>query len=151
MPLASQLRTEHVFADIVAADGESALRFFAERMCSSIGIDSDALLEALEERESLGSTGIGGAVAIPHCRVETLKEAVLAVGICRDGVPYGAADGKPVKLFFLIVSPKSDPQQNLKLLSAISRWVREAGNVDRVLALDTRDAIYAALADLPGC
>ena len=151
MPLASSLRTEHVFADLQAEDGEAALRFFSERIGSSVGLDSETLLEALEERESLGSTGIGGAVAIPHCRVDSLEQAVLAVGVCREGVPYDAADGQPVKLFFLIVSPKSDPQQNLKLLSAISRWVREDGNVEKVLSLDDPAAICAALAGVPGC
>ena len=151
MPLASRIRTEHVFPDLIAEDGNSALRFLSERLSTSVGVESCTLLEALEERESLGSTGIGGAVAIPHCRLDTLEQAVLAVAVCRDGVPYGAVDGKPVKLFFLIVSPKSDPQQNLKLLSAISRWVREEGNVERVLALNGPDEIHAALADVPGC
>lgn len=150
MPLVSQLRTEHVFSDLRAEDGEAALRFFSDRLSPVVGLEPQALLEALEERESLGSTGIGGAVAIPHCRVDSLDEAVLAVGVCRDGVPYGAVDGQPVKLFFLIVSPKSDPQQNLKLLSAISRWVREEGNVEKVLALQDPSAIRAALADVPG-
>ncbi len=149
MPLASLIRPELVFAQIRGSGPADVLRFFARQIASCERLAEADVLKGLEERESLGSTGIGGAVAIPHCRVKGLREAILAVGVSPAGVPYEAADGKPVRLFFVIVSPKSDPKQNLRFLSAISRWVRQDGNVEKVVALESADDILAALQDVP--
>ena len=151
MQLANLIKSELVFSAVEVPGSREALWFFAQKIADSGPLNADAVYKALEERESLGSTGIGGGVAIPHCRMKGIKHALLAVGISRSGVAYEAADGKPVQLFFVIVSPQSDPQQNLKILSAISRWVREEGNVDKVLALSEPEAILEALAEVPGC
>jgi mannitol/fructose-specific phosphotransferase system IIA component (Ntr-type) len=75
---------------------------------------------------------------------------VLAVGIAPTGIDVQAADGQPARLFFVIVSPKSDPRQNLKFLQAVSRWVREPGHVEEILAHSSQAEILELLArELP--
>jgi PTS system nitrogen regulatory IIA component len=65
----------------------------------------NVILEILRGREELGSTGIGKGVAIPHCRSAVLPQLMLAFGRSQKGIDFGAVDGKPVHLFFLIASP----------------------------------------------
>lgn len=70
------------------------------------------ILETLKKRETLGSTGIGHGVAIPHCRTLSVSDVQLVVGLSSEGVEYDALDKKPVHLFFLIVAP---PQEKSNL------------------------------------
>jgi PTS system nitrogen regulatory IIA component len=150
MQLASLTRTRLVFPDLGVQDRDSVLRFFADRIGEVHSVDADQVFHGLLEREQLGSTGIGGGVAIPHCRIDGIDSAVLAVGIAPAGIDVQAADGQPARLFFVIVSPKSDPRQNLKFLQAVSRWVREPGHVEEILAHSSQEEILELLArDLP--
>lgn len=115
----------------------------AERL-EKLGFVSDSRQVAarLMEREQLGSTGIGRGIAIPHCKVESLKESILALGIAPDGVEFEAGDGLPVQIFFLLISPAVAAAQHLQTLAAISRWVRSGGEVQAILDLSDVAAIY---------
>ena len=86
----------------------------------------DKLLRALHEREQLHSTGIGDGVALPHARnalVGLVDRPVIVFGRHAQGVPYGAIDGLPAQLFFLIVAPTVT--QHLAILARISRVLRD--------------------------
>ena len=65
--------------------------------------------EALKKRESIGSTGIGKGIAIPHTRSLVLDRVYLVVGRSKEGIDFDALDGKPVHLFFLLCAPPQDP------------------------------------------
>ncbi|MEY4386130.1 MAG: hypothetical protein RLY20_1413 [Verrucomicrobiota bacterium] len=82
----------------------------------------DTLLRALHEREQLHSTGIGDGVALPHARnalVGLVDKPIIVFGRHNPGIPYGAIDGKPAQLFFLIIAPTVT--QHLGILARISR------------------------------
>jgi PTS system nitrogen regulatory IIA component len=148
MDLAALTRPELIFPDLAATDREEVLRELADRVAAAGAVrDAADLLGRLREREQLGSTAIGGGVAIPHCKLGTSAagRGVLAVGIARAGVPFGAADGKPVRLFFLVVSPSDAPADHLQTLAAISRWVKADRHVEQVLELDRPEAIFEVL------
>jgi PTS system nitrogen regulatory IIA component len=139
------IRQELVFPELPAADCQGVLRQLAERSAAAglIGLaDADRLFRALWEREQLGSTGIGQGVAIPHCKLRGLPHGIVAVGLARPGVAFGAPDGLPVAVFFLVLSPDESPAEHLLILSKVSRWVREDGHVATLLGLTDRDAIY---------
>ncbi len=67
------------------------------------------VLDALKKRESIGSTGIGKGIAIPHVRSVVLDDVYLVVGLSKEGVDFDSLDGKPVHLFFLLCAPPQDP------------------------------------------
>jgi len=144
--LGSLTHPQLVFPDLAARDVPGVLRDFADRV-AELGYVPDAgrLFEKLLEREQLGSTGIGSGVAIPHCKMKGLDRAILAVGATRRPVDFGAVDGEPVRLFFLVVSPNDAPAIHLQALSAISKWVKADHHVERILELDDRQAIYQLL------
>jgi nitrogen PTS system EIIA component len=125
-----------IFPGLAATDAAGVLREIAGRLATAgVVADAEALFQRLWEREQLGSTAIGRGIAIPHCKLDGLEHVVLAVGLAPGGVDFGAADGQPVRLFFVVVSPSRSPAEHLQSLAAISRWVKADGRVERLLGL----------------
>lgn len=93
-----------------------------------IAKDKD-LYEKLLEREELGSTAIGGGVAIPHCKMKGVKNPVVMLAISNKGIDFHSLDGKPSYIFFLVVSSPDNPSVNLQILAAIAHLVRKANRV----------------------
>ena len=152
MQLAALTRPGLIFPDLDAPDRATLLRALANRLFEQGAVaDSSTLFAKLWEREELGSTAIGGGVAIPHCKVDRLDEVVMAVAVASRGIDFGALDGETVRLFFCIVSPSKRPAAHLQCLAAISRWVKaDPRNVERLMALDDPQAIYTLLAEFDG-
>jgi PTS system nitrogen regulatory IIA component len=114
-----------IIEEIEAVDKQGVLREFARLLKSANRIDNEEeLLRALLERESLGSTGIGDGVAIPHGKLRRVSDMVVAFGRSRTGVDFQSLDAKPVFLFFLLVTPESKPGDHLKALARISRILK---------------------------
>ena len=85
------------------------------------GLDADEVLDGLETREALGSTGFGRGMAIPHCRDPRVRKPTLAVLRLDQPVDFAAADAQPVSLVFGLVSPENAGATHLHALAAISR------------------------------
>jgi len=98
---------------------------------------SDGLLyKMLKRRETLGSTGIGQNIAIPHCRSLVVNRLRVAFGRKLEGVDFGAIDGKPVHYFFLIVAPPLEvSNQYLPVLGKIAQFAKEPDVPDRLSKL----------------
>jgi PTS system nitrogen regulatory IIA component len=146
MQLGSLIRPELIFFDLPAADRSQILRAFADRIAAA-GLAGSAgeLYRKLCEREELSSTGIGSGIAIPHCKLDRLQRGLVAVGIVPDGVDFGAVDGQPVRVFFLVASPANAAAEHLQILAAISRWVKSSQNVEKLLQLRDPAAVYEFL------
>ncbi|HVG07602.1 MAG TPA: PTS sugar transporter subunit IIA [Thermoanaerobaculia bacterium] len=145
MRLASLTRPELIFPDLPAQDRAAVLHELAKRIAKAgVVRDTEDLFQKLWEREQLGSTGIGSGIAIPHCKLPGLSEGVVAIGMAPGGVDFGAADGQPVRLLFVVLSPSASPGEHLQVLATISRWVR-AGRADRILELREPEAVIQLL------
>jgi len=84
------------------------------------------LVKMLKRRETLGSTGIGQNIAIPHCRALAVNRLRVAFGRKLDGIDFNAIDGKPVHYFFLIVAPPLEvSNQYLPVLGKIAQFAKE--------------------------
>ena len=148
MRLASLTRPELVFVGLPGTDGPEVLRALAERVAASGAVaGAEELVRKLQERESLGSTGIGAGVAIPHCKLKGLRRGVVAVGVTDQGIDFQAVDGRPVNVFFLVVSPSESPAEHLQVLAAISRWIKADSHVEKLSTLGDPDAIYHLLGE----
>lgn len=147
MRLAELIDPELIFPDLAGKDGEAILRELAQRLADRGRVRKpEQLYERLRERESLGSTALGQGVAVPHCRLQGLSELLLAVGISVAGVDFGADDGEPVRVFFLMISPHSAAAEHLQGLAAISRWIK-GGQIARLLELDSAGDIHRLIGD----
>lgn len=87
--------------------------------------DVNKLVQILLKRESLGSTGIGQGVAIPHGKSDCVSTLVAAFGISRSGVNFDSLDGEPVYIFFLLIAPEDSAGPHLKALARISRLLKD--------------------------
>jgi PTS system nitrogen regulatory IIA component len=117
----------------------------SELFASVHGLDADAVLEGLEQREALGSTGFGRGVAIPHCRLESVSRPTLAVLKLEQAVDFKAADAVPVALVFGLVSPENAGATHLHALAAISRLMRDETMLTALGEAPDSEAIYALL------
>jgi len=99
---------------------------------------ADAMLfKMLKRRETLGSTGIGQAIAIPHCRSLVVNQLRVAFGRKLEGIDFKAIDDKPVHYFFLIVAPPLEvSNQYLPVLGKIAQFAKEADVPDRLAKLN---------------
>lgn len=82
-------------------------------------------VKILMERETLGSTGIGQGIAIPHGKSPEVSEIVAAFGVAKGGVDFESLDGEPVYLVFLLVAPPDAQGEHLKALAKISRLLKD--------------------------
>lgn len=128
-----------------AATRDDVLR----ELVSLLDVDAasaETLLRALQRRESLGSTGVGRGIAIPHCRSAVVERVRLAYGHRRDAVDYQAIDGQPVHDFFLIVAPP-DEVVNLYLpvLGRIAQFAKDPDVPARLAALTAPEEFLALL------
>ena len=109
---------------------------------------SDTLLRMLQRRETLGSTGVGRGIAIPHCRSLVVNRVRLAYGHHRNGVEYQAIDNRPVFDFFLIVAPPLEvSNQYLPILGKIAQFAKDADIPERLAGLQTADDFLRLLGE----
>ena len=109
------------------------------------GLDSNEILSSLVERERLGSTGFGHGVAIPHGKVEGLKQIYCLFARLPEAIDYQAIDGERVDLVFLLLSPPDAGAEHLKALAAVSRVVRHVPTLEKMRGARSRDALAAVL------
>ena len=146
MRLGALTRPELIFPGLQAPDRPQLLRLFAERIAGSGLIrNPDELFQKLWEREQIGSTGIGSGIAIPHCKLKGLARGIVAIGTVPGGVEFGAGDGHPVRLVFLVISPLDSPAEHLQVLAAISRWIKADRHAEGLLSLNDPKAIQQYL------
>ena len=121
------------------------LERLSDLFASVYGLDAHDVLEGLEQREALGSTGFGRGVAIPHCRLSAVSRPTLAVLKLEAPVDFKAADAVPVTLAFGLVSPENAGSTHLHALAAISRLMRDEAMMSALGDAPDEEAIYALL------
>ena len=107
---------------------------------------SETLLRMLQRRETLGSTGVGRGIAIPHCRSLVVSHLRLAYGHKREQVDFQAIDGQPVSDFFLIVAPPTEvSNQYLPVLGKIAQFAKDADVPQRLATLSSSEGFFDLL------
>lgn len=102
------------------------------------------ILTAICEREELRVTSLGEGIAIPHCKGPRIGSYAIAVGRCGDGIDYSAHDEKPVRVIAMISACNERPTEYLRLLSTVTRFVRE--QYRSILDADAVADMYGTLA-----
>ena len=99
--------------------------------------DADSIVEAVESREVLCSTGLDRGIAVPHAKTDAVPDLTIAIGISPDGVDYEALDGEPSKIFFLILAPPDQSGPHVQALSEIAKTTQSSVLVRMLLAAKT--------------
>lgn len=96
-------------------------------------IDQEEIYKVVHERETIGSTGLGDGIAIPHGKLNTLSELVICFGRSIEGVPFDAVDSKSVHLFFLLLAPTNSAGSYLNNLAKLARFLKSPRICSRLL------------------
>lgn len=146
MKVIAFLQPEDIIPALAAGTKEEVLEELAARVEERHpGLKRQDLLKILQERERLGSTGIGDGVAIPHAKLRGAGELVMAFGRSHGGVDFNALDGRPAHLFFLLVAPDDAIGIHLKMLARISRILKDPAVRKELLDAPDSAAIYTIL------
>ncbi|MGV9009103.1 PTS sugar transporter subunit IIA [Brevundimonas sp.] len=143
MDIAQLLAKDGVVLRSGASSKRQALHTVADTAARVLRLDEDRILDALLEREALGSTGLGYGVALPHARVEDLTQVVAVFIRLETPVAYDAVDDRPVDLIFALFAPPSDGAEHLRALAAASRALRSSEMRQQLRQARTADAIRA--------
>lgn len=115
----------------------------------SLGLDARRIQETLQQREKLGSTGLGQGIAIPHGKIAGVERVHGFFARISHGVDFDAVDGEPVHLVFMLLAPESAGADHLKALACISRLMRDPVLVQKLKGTDNSTALYALLTEPP--
>jgi PTS system fructose-specific IIC component/PTS system nitrogen regulatory IIA component len=105
----------------------------------------DAILEAIREREQKMSTGIKTGIAVPHGKTGSIEGTFGVMGVSKKGIDYGALDGEPVYLIFLLVSSADESGQHLKVLKKVASLIEYTDFYKKVLETETAEKAHAVL------
>ena len=145
MQLADFLDFDAIKTGLPGGNKKSLLQQLANIAAQRLDADPSAILASLTEREQLGSTGFGHGVAIPHGKVEGLKQIYCMFARVAEPLDYKAIDSRPVDLVFLLLSPPDAGAEHLKALAAISRVTRNGATLEKMRGARSRDALAAVL------
>ncbi len=130
----SEILTVARIKDLKAKTKDAVLEELAEIVADVSEITSpDTLLNSIKSRESIISTGIGMGIAIPHAKISSVTDFVIAVGRSAEGVDFQSLDGMPVHLFILIIASDTQGDDFLKLLGKIGAFFNKRGVIKRFL------------------
>ena len=119
------LTPDHLRLGLEVADKAELLDNLAKYAAAAVGLEPVTILAGLEQREKLGTTGIGEGVAVPHARLAGLGRLTgFFVRLARP-IDYEALDNAPVDLVFLLLAPESASAVQLKALARIARLLRD--------------------------
>ncbi|EKP0314325.1 fructose-specific PTS transporter subunit EIIC [Aeromonas veronii] len=143
------LINEHLInLDLKATRKEEVFTEMARLLASQGKVsDEQAFIKDLWAREELGNTGFEEGVALPHAKSAAVCNPAVAIGISRNGIEYGAEDGKPSHIFFMIASPDGGANHHIEVLAELSAKLIEEGFIAKLLAANTpADALALLLA-----
>jgi len=148
MKFSELINKNYIIPEFKGSTKKQVLEELVEALASNKGeIDKVELLNALLEREKLGSTGIGDGVAIPHGKLNGLDNIILLFGKSGQGVDFDAIDRKPVCLVFLLVAPADSAGLHLKALARLSRMLREKEFKNSLLMASDAEALLKIIID----
>ena len=106
-------------------------------------LDKDVFREAIFERESIVSTGIGLGIAIPHVKIKEVRDLTLCVGISKDGIDWNAIDNQPVHVVFLIAGSDEQHEVYLRILAKIVLLLKNRKRREKLIQARTIEEVVA--------
>ena len=142
MKISQLLDKKAIIADLNASDKKGVIDELSVAVSTTTSASAKDIAMVLMERDQLGSTGIGGGIAIPHGKLDAVKSIRVGFGLSKKGVEYDSLDNKPVHLFFLLLTPENSAGGHLKVLAQISKLLKMDQFKKKLLASESVDTIY---------
>jgi len=151
MRLSEILAIDNIIPELKAKDKKGVLGELAEVIANyDANIDKGMLVKVLIEREHLGSTGIGDGVAIPHGKLDSVKQPIVSFGRSKKGLDFDSMDGQPAFLFFLLLAPENSSGVHLQVLTKIARILKSSTFRKALMQVNSREEIYQTIIQTDG-
>lgn len=111
------------------------------------GLNASVAIDGLQERESLGPTGVGHGIALPHARLQELEKIIGVFLRLEKPLDYDSVDRQPVDLVFALFAPKDSGVDHLKALALVSRTMRDAAVCAKLRANTDPAKLHAILTE----
>jgi nitrogen PTS system EIIA component len=148
MKITDILKKDYIIDSLVSNDKASTLEELSSFLKNKGLISNkENLLNALMEREQLGSTGIGENVAIPHAKISEIDQIITIFGRSIKGIEFDSLDKKPVHFIYLVLAPAKSSGQHLKVLARISRLLKNKSLREAIMGAAEINQIYSIIAD----
>ena len=146
MSLTDSLKKEYCFCPLKGSDKAEVLMNLIADFAAAYGLDESQEREALDavlKRESLGSTGLEHGVAIPHAKVSFIHKPVVALAVGENDVDFSSADGKPTRVYFLVLGSDEHPSEHVQVLSQIAQVVKNTTMLNMMRNARTKDDLIS--------
>ena len=147
MEIADLLSPSAVMARLKAANKKQVLQEMSERAAEVTGLPERRIFETLNERERLGSTGMGQGIAIPHGRLAGITKMTGLFALLDAPVEFESMDDQPVDLVFMLLAPEGAGADHLKALARVSRLLRNQSLCEKLRASPTAATLYSLLTE----
>ncbi len=148
--LADLIQEANILVDLPAEDHASVVKALVQNMVATDLVSkthASTVTRLLNEREAMGSTAIGGGVAIPHARIGFSEEPLLAFALLRDGAGFNSLDGAPVHFVFMVLTPKEDDDAHRAVLRAITYFVKKPVHMKALAGCRTAEDVKSVFDD----
>jgi len=147
MALSGLVIKKGVIASLKAKSKKQALQELSNLAAEITGLEARDVFETLQQRERLGSTGLGAGVAIPHGKFQKLKKIHGIFARLDQPIEFDSTDDQPVDLIFLLLAPESAGADHLKALARISRLLRDPSMTAKLRGSDNVATLYSILTE----
>jgi PTS system nitrogen regulatory IIA component len=147
MDLSDLISSDAILPSLKASSKKQAIQALAEKAAEITGVEERVIFETLLQRERLGSTGVGGGIAIPHGKLPGIDRIYGLFARLARPVEFEALDDQPVDLMFLLLAPEGAGADHLKALARIARILREPGIAAKLRGSADKSALYAVLSE----
>ena len=145
MLIADLLRPANVLPRLRAPDKAGVLGALTDHASRSFGVDRAALLGALSKREALGSTGMGGGIAMPHARLADVGAPQAVLARLAPPVDFDAVDGRPVDRVLLLLLPAASSSAALNAMACAARCLHDPAVTAAMRSASGADELYATV------
>ena len=145
MQISEILRPEAVKVVSAASSKKRLLHDLADIADQAYGVTAAGALEALQERESLGPTGVGHGVALPHARIDGIGAVSGVFVLLQKPIDFDSIDRQPVDVVFALFAPEDAGVEHLKALALVSRTLRDPSVCDKLRANTDPATLFALL------
>ena len=121
MNLADIIPLSNIYLNVNASSKKALFKEIAAKISNKLNIEQNNILEKLNERERLGSTGIGNGIAIPHGKLSNSNKAVAVLIVNDNAINYDAIDKRPVDVFCALLVPEDQCDTHLSTLASIAK------------------------------
>ncbi len=145
MKIPNLLSPADVLIDVRASNKRLLLQELAAKAATSLNLRVDQIAPDLLKREELGSTGVGGGVAIPHARLLDLQRPFGLLARLKQPIKFDAIDGQPVDIVFVLLLPANVEEGQLGALALVARTLRSSETLGRLRRARDASELYSAM------